>query len=80
MKNKKINIINLTDVIEGRLRKSIQLEEYEAQLKDLERKKYWLEKEIQMATFIINAVREEISPQEMIKSIISNEMDKLEDN
>ena len=69
----KINIISLTDVIEQKVRKEQQLAGYEQQLDDLKRKKFWLEKEIQMAEFIIAAVRGEISPQAIIQGLIENE-------
>ena len=59
--DKKINIISLTDVIEQKVRKEQQLAGYEQQLDDLKRKKFWLEKEIQMAEFIISEVRGDIS-------------------
>ena len=69
----KINIISLTDVIEQKVRKEQQLAGYEHQLDDLKRKKFWLEKEIQMAEFIISAVRGDISPQAIIQGLLDNE-------
>ena len=50
-------------------------EEYAEQLSDLQRKKFWLEKEIQMAEFIISAVKSEITPQAFIKGLIQAELD-----
>ena len=41
-------IISITDIIEQKVRKEKQLEEYEELLSDLQRKKFWLEKEIQI--------------------------------
>ncbi len=49
----KTTIISITDIIEQKVRKQKQLEEYVAQLEDLQRKKFWLEKEIQIHEFII---------------------------
>ena len=69
----KINIISLTDVIEQKVREEQQLAVYEQQLNDLKTKKFWIEKEIQMAQFIIAAVRGEISPQAIIQGLIENE-------
>ena len=69
----KINIISLTDVIEQKVRKAHQFAVYELQLNDLKTKKFWIEKEIQMAQFIIAAVRGEISPQAIIQGLIENE-------
>ena len=71
--DEKINIISLTDVIEQKVRKEQQLAGYEQQLDDLTRKKFWLEKEIQMAEFIISAVRGDISPQAIIQGLLDNE-------
>ena len=69
------SIISITDIIEQKVRKQKQLEEYEDQLSDLQRKKFWLEKEIQMAEFIIAAVRNEITPQAFIKGLSQAELD-----
>ena len=71
--DEKINIISLTDVIEQKVRKEQQLALYEQQLNDLKNKKFWIEKEIQMAQFIIASVRGEISPQAIIQGLLENE-------
>ena len=68
-------IISITDIIEQKVRKQKQLEEYEEQLTDLQRKKFWIEKEIQMAEFIIAAVKNEITPQAFIQGLIRAELD-----
>jgi hypothetical protein len=73
------NIISITDIIENKVRKEKQLEEYHAQLEDLKRKKFWLEKEIQMAEFIIAAVRNEITPQAFVSALIEAEIGKDEE-
>ena len=41
-------------------------------------KKFWIEKEIQMAEFIIQAVNAEITPKAFIQALISAELDKKE--
>ena len=66
----KTNIISITDIIENKVRKQKELEGYEIQLDDLRRKKFWIEKEIQMAEFIIAAVQSEITPQQFVKSLL----------
>ena len=68
-------IISITDIIEQKVRKQKELESYETQLEDLKRKKFWIEKEIQMAEFIIQAVNQEITPQAFIKGLIQAELD-----
>jgi len=75
LSDKKSTIISITDIIEQKVRKEKQLEEYEEQLSDLQRKKFWLEKEIQMAEFIIAAVKNEITPQAFIQGLIRAELD-----
>ena len=75
LSDKKSSIISITDIIEQKVRKQKQLEEYEEQLSYLHRKKFWLEKEIQMAQFIIAAVKNEITPQACIKGLIQAELD-----
>ena len=72
------NIISITDIIENKVRKQKELESYEAQLHDLKNKKFWIEKEIQMAEFIIQAVQSEITPQQFIKALINAELAKDE--
>ena len=70
------NIISITDIIENKVRKQKELESYEVQLEDLRRKKFWIEKEIQMAEFIIAAVQSEITPQQFVKALIEAELEK----
>jgi len=65
----KKNIISITDIIELKIKREMELREYEDQLSELQKKKYWLEKEIQMANFIIAAVRKEITTDELVKEI-----------
>jgi len=72
----KSKIISITDIIENKVRKQKELEGYEVQLEDLRRKKFWIEKEIQMAEFIIAAVQSEITPQQFIKALIEAELEK----
>ena len=73
------NIISITDIIENKVRKQKELESYEVQLEDLRRKKFWLEKEIQMAEFIIAAVQDEITPKAFIQALIEAELDSKKD-
>ena len=69
------NIISITDVIEQKVRKQRELEDYEVRLDDLKRKKFWVEKEIKMAEYIIAAVQHEISPQAFINGLIKAELE-----
>ena len=70
------NIVSITDIIENKVRKQKELDEYNIRLEDMKRKKFWLEKEIQMAEFIIAAVQNEISPKAFISALIEAELDK----
>ena len=67
-------IISITDIIEQKVRKEAELRNFEAQLKDLLNKKFFLEKEIQIHEFIIQAVRDEITPQALIQGLIRAEL------
>ena len=67
-------IISITDIIEQKVKKEHELRNFEAQLKDLLHKKFWLEKEIQIHEFIIRAVRDEITPQAFIQGLIKAEL------
>ena len=77
--NKETTIISITDIIEHKVKKEQELEKYEAQLKDLLNKKFWLVKDIQIHEFIISAVRNEITPQAFIKGLIKSELKKNKD-
>ena len=74
MENSKI--ISITDIIENKVRKQKELDFYNHQLDELNRKKFWIEKEIQMAEFIIQAVNKEITPKAFIQALIEAELDK----
>ena len=76
--DKKINIISITDIIEQKVRKQKELDFYNSQLEELQRKKFWIEKEIHMAEFIIAAVNKEISPQAFVQALVEAELDKKE--
>ena len=74
----KTTIISITDIIENKVRKQKELDFYNHQLDELNRKKFWIEKEIQMAEFIIQAVNKEITPKAFIQALIEAELDKKE--
>ncbi len=76
----KSKIISITDIIENKVRKQKELDDYNARLEELQRQKFWLEKEIQMAEFIIAAVQSEISPKAFVQAIIEHELGKTDDN
>tara|TARA_R110002074_G_C12430633_1_gene656790 strand:+ start:357 stop:599 length:243 start_codon:yes stop_codon:yes gene_type:complete len=73
----KSKIISITDIIENKVRKQKELDDYNARLEELQRQKFWLEKEIQMAEFIIAAVQSEISPKAFAQAIIDHEISKI---
>jgi type II secretory pathway component PulJ len=52
-------IILLSDYIEQKVRKEKELEYYTKELEELQRKMFFLRKEIQLATFIIDIVEKE---------------------
>ena len=67
-------IISITDIIEQKVRKEAELRNFEAQLTELLNKKFFLEKDIQIHEFIIQAVRDEITPQAFIQGLIKAEL------
>jgi hypothetical protein len=71
-------IVSITDIIENKVRKQKELDSYEYQLEELRRKKFWIEKEIQMAEFIIAAVNSEITPKAFVQALIEAELEKLD--
>ena len=57
MKDKKI--LFLEDIISQRVRKQSELDYYEKQLEELQKKMFFLKKEIQLTNFIIDAIEQE---------------------
>lgn len=76
----KSKIISITDIIENKVRKQKELDDYNARLEELQRQKFWLEKEIQMAEFIIAAVQSEISPKAFVQELLNYEIGKMSDD
>ena len=76
----KNKIVSITDIIENKVRKQRELDDYNARLEELQRQKFWLEKEIQMAEFIIAAVQSEISPKAFVQAIIEHELGGMNDD
>jgi len=76
----KSKIISITDIIENKVRKQKELDDYNARLEELQRQKFWLEKEIQMAEFIISAVQSEISPKAFVQELLNYEIGKMSDD
>ncbi len=76
----KSKIISITDIIENKVRKQRELDDYNMRLEELQRQKFWLEKEIQMAEFIIAAVQSEISPKAFVQELLNYEIGKMSDD
>ena len=53
------NIISISDIYEIRNRKKLELEYYPKQLEELKNKMFFMEKEIEMTTFIIDIIENE---------------------
>lgn len=53
------NIILLHDILEQKIRKEQELEYYQEQLKELERKMWFLQKEIQVTNMCIEIIENE---------------------
>jgi hypothetical protein len=55
----KPKLILLSDVIEQKVRKEKELEFYEAELKKLQEKMYWLQRDIDVNNIIIDMIKNE---------------------
>lgn len=53
------SIISISEILEQKIRKEKELEFYEKELLELERKMFWLKKEIQLTNTIIRAIENE---------------------
>ena len=53
------NIIRIAEILEQKVRKEQELEYYEKELLELERKMFWLRKEIELTNTIIRAIENE---------------------
>lgn len=53
------NIIRISEILEQKLRKERELEFYEKELHELERKMFWLRKEIELTNKIIEIIENE---------------------
>lgn len=53
------NIIRISEILEQKIRKEKELEFYEKELLELERKMFWLKKEIELTNTIIRAIENE---------------------
>ena len=57
--NEQPRLILLSDVIEQKVRKEKELEFYEAELKKLQEKMYWLQRDIDVNNIIIDMIKNE---------------------
>lgn len=59
MNEKNSNLILLSDVIEQKVRKEKELEFYQAELAKLQQKMYWLRRDIEVNSIIIEMIQNE---------------------
>jgi prefoldin subunit 5 len=52
-------ILFLTDILEQKVRKEQELQYYQEQLEELQRKMYWVKKEIDLTNTIISIIEDE---------------------
>jgi|TARA_B100000959_G_scaffold281159_1_gene344594 phosphoribosylaminoimidazole carboxylase (NCAIR synthetase) len=72
------NVVSLVEVIESKLAREKQLEEFRAHLDKLKEREFFIKKEIQVAEFVIGAVEQELPPKNLVKELIKLELDDLE--
>lgn len=59
MNEKNSNLIMLSDIIEQKVRKEKELEFYQAELAKLQEKMYWLRRDIEVNSIIIEMIQNE---------------------
>ncbi len=59
MENTSGKLIKITDIIETRVRKEKELEFYEKELKKLQQKMFFIQKDIEITNIIINIIENE---------------------
>ena len=83
MKDDEPKLILLEEFLEQRLRKTKEIEYYEDQLKEIERKLFFLRKERQLTTTIIDMLTREkiVDLQEMVEEkLLLKKPDKTDDD
>ena len=59
-------------------KKQQEIEELRNRIKELNNNKFWIEKEIQIAEFLIFSLEKEISPQAVVTALIDHELRDLD--
>jgi serine phosphatase RsbU (regulator of sigma subunit) len=73
-------IVDITRMRTAKIQGEKEIEQLSKRLEELRKKKYIIDKEIQMAEFIIAAIQNEISPKAFVQELINYEIGKMSDD
>lgn len=68
------SIVDFDKILKLKKKKQQEIEELRNRIKELNNNKFWIEKEIQIAEFLIFSLEKEISPQAVVTALIEHEL------
>jgi hypothetical protein len=71
-------IVDITRMRTAKIQEEKEIEELRNRIKELNNNKFWIEKEIQIAEFLIFSLEKEISPQAVVTALIEHELRDLD--
>lgn len=72
------SIVDFDKILKLKKKKQQEIEELRNRIKELNNNKFWIEKEIQIAEFLIFSLEKEISPQAVVTALIDHELRDLD--
>jgi len=72
------SIVDFDKILKLKKKKQQEIEELRNRIKELNNNKFWIEKEIQIAEFLIFSLEKEISPQAVVTALIEHELRDLD--
>lgn len=68
------SIVDFDKILKLKKKNQQEIEELHKRIKELNNNKFWIEKEIQIAEFLIFSLEKEISAQAVVAALIENEL------
>lgn len=72
------SVVDFDKILKLKKKKQQEIEELRNRIKELNNNKFWIEKEIQIAEFLIFSLEKEISPQAVVTALIEHELRDLD--
>ena len=72
------SIVDFDKILKLKKKRQQEIEELRNRIKELNNNKFWIEKEIQIAEFLIFSLEKEISPQAAVTALIEHELRDLD--